>query len=186
MTAPDIEPEGAGRADLQQRVEESHAGRVAISVLVLVILITGVVWNLPDSPLRRSLSPALRPVAMGTGLSQQWALFAPSPNRRLETLEVRVAMADGTERIWTVRPGERVVGSLAWMHWVHLMRRAVVEPAIRPQISHWVVREVTTPAERPVGVQMIMKTQNLSKPSENTGSATATKVLYQEDLAGRR
>ena len=83
-----------------------------ISGLVAVVLITGVVWSLPDAEFKRWLTPVLQPVASAAGLEQSWRIYAPEPVRRLEFLEVRVTMADGVQRVWTNPRGDRVVGQL--------------------------------------------------------------------------
>jgi hypothetical protein len=55
-------------------------------------------------------------------------------------------------------------------------------------VAHWAVREVTEPNEHPVAVAVVLRTQNLSAPGEEDAASSgkaATKVLYQEALAGR-
>jgi hypothetical protein len=167
---------------LQQRFEESPAGKVVISGLVAVILLVGVAWNLPDSPISRKLQPLVAPVAAPTGLDQYWGMYG-TPDTRLETIEVQVRMANGENRVWTMQPGGRGVGW--WDRWI-LLRRAVIHDAsVRPQLAHWVVRQVTGPNERAVGVTVLFRTENLSPPGGPVGGKSpATKVLYQEALAG--
>src|ERR1700738_3105021 len=89
---------------LQQSLEESRTGQVLISCLVAAILFVGVAWNLPESPIKRSLVPVLKPTAV-VNLNQSWAVYAPSPIDRLNTVEVQVSMADGSSRGWTQQPG---------------------------------------------------------------------------------
>lgn len=167
---------------LQERFEESPAGKVVISGLVAVILIVGVVWNLPDSPISRKLQPLVAPVAAPAGLDQYWGMYG-TPDTRLETIEVQVRMANGENRIWTMQPGGRGVGW--WDRWL-LLRRAVIHDAsIRPQLARWVVREVTEPNEHAVGVTVVFRTENLPAPGAAAGGGSpAMKVLYQEVLAG--
>ena len=65
---------------------------------------------------------------------------------------------------------------------------AVNKPEIRPGIARWVARRVTEPSEHPVRVAMVLRVQNLPPPGEDgrTRGATATKVLYQEELTGQQ
>lgn len=189
MTERDAEqPEQTGlRATLaklstvQQRFEESERGKVVISILVAAIVLAGIGWNLPDSPIKRGIAPLLKPIAI-VNLDQSWAVFAPSPPRRLDTVEVQVTMADGSSRLWRLEPGTRVDRLFASSHWERLMNIAVLAPDVRPGIARWVVREVTGPTERAVSVAMILHTQNLAPPGEGGRGATATKILYEEDL----
>jgi hypothetical protein len=170
---------------LQQRFEASAWGKVVISGLVVVILLAGVVWNLPGSPIQRSLIPAVKPVAVPMGLDQGWAMYAPNPNMRLDTVEVHVRMANGENRVWTMQPGSRGIGW--WDRWLTLRYAAVLDSSFRPQLARWVVREVTEPNERVVGVAMILRTETLTAPDEPSGEGSrraAMKLLYQENLVG--
>ena len=173
---------GEGKlANPQQRFEESHVGKVMISAFVAVFVLIGVLWNVPDSPIRRSLIPVLTPVAAPAGLDQYWGMYG-TPDSRLETVEVHVKMANGEDRVWAMQPGERGIGW--WDRWI-LLRRAVIHDAsIRPQLARWVVREVTEPTEHVVGVTVVYRTQTLPPPGEGPPGKPAMKVLYQEALAG--
>lgn len=171
---------------LQQRFEESRPGRLVISLLVVLLVTVGIAANLPDSAIKRSLVPAVEPVAVPIGLDQGWGMYA-DPSRRVDTIEVQVTMADGQVRVWTLRDGERGVGW--WDRWIMLSFAAVADSTLRPQLAHWVVREITEPNEQPVAVSVILRTETLTAPGdlrgEGTRRPTATKVLYQENLASR-
>src|SRR5215218_1420082 len=173
-------------ATLQQRFEESRVGEIVISALVILIVVVGVAWNLPDSPIKRTLTPIVGPVAAGAYINQTWALFAPAVPKRTETVEVQVTMADGQVRVWSLQPGDRAIGGVSSTHWFRLTNLAVTKPEIRPGIARWAAREVAGPSEHPVAVAMVLRVQNLPAPGEDGGGATATKVLYQEDLTGQR
>ena len=166
---------------VQQRFEESHLGKVVISGLVAVFLLVGVVWNLPESPIQKSLLPLVQPVAAPAGLDQYWGMYG-TPSRRVETVEVHVKMANGEDRVWTMQPGERGVGW--WDRWIMLRRAVMVDSSVRPQLARWVARQVTEPTERAVGVAVVLRTETLSPPGEGADSKSAMKVLYQEALAG--
>ena len=59
------------------------------------------------------------------------------------------------------------------------------DASIRPQVARWVVREVTEPTERAVGVAVVLRTETLSPPGEGAWRKNPPmKVLYQEALAG--
>jgi hypothetical protein len=168
---------------LQQRFEESRAGKIVISGLIALILVTGVVWNLPDSPIRRALAPLVEPVAAPAGMDQYWAMYA-TPSKRVESVEVHVKMNNGETRLWTMQPGERGVGW--WDRWIMLRRAVMYDAGVRPQVARWVAHEVTGPNERAVAVAVVLRVENLSPPgSEDAAEGkSATKVLYQGSLAG--
>lgn len=169
---------------LQQRFEESHAGKVVIGVFVTVFVLVGVVWNIPDSPIRRSLMPAVEPVAAPVGLDQFWGMYG-NPSKRAETVEVQVKMADSQVRVWTMQAGERGIGW--WDRWIMLRRAVMTDANVRPQVAHWAVRQVTGPNDHPVAVAIVLKTQNLTAPGEeDAGGKAASKILYQEALGAPR
>jgi hypothetical protein len=167
---------------LQQRFEDSRAGKVVISGLVAVIMVVGVVWNIPDSPIRHALAPAVEPVAASAGMDQYWAMYA-TPSKRVESVEVHVKMANGETRVWTMQPGERGVGW--WDRWIMLRRAVMYDASVRPQVARWVVREIAAPNERAVAVAVVLRVENLSPPGSEdaAGGKSAMKVLYQEALA---
>jgi hypothetical protein len=174
-----------GLSTLQMRFEESVAGQIAISGLVAAIVLVGIAWNLPDSPIKRSVLPFLEPTTV-VNLNQSWSVYAPSPRRRLETVEVHVTMADGAKRVWMLKSGTRVDRLFGSSHWERLIEYSVLDGSVRQGVSRWVAREVTGPSERAVHVAMILWTKPLSAPGEQPSQATATKVIYEEDLTAQR
>jgi hypothetical protein len=167
-----------------QRFENSLMGQALISAVVCVIVLIGVVWNLPDSEVKRTLTPTLQPIAAATGLEQEWRMYAPEPISGLETLEVHVTMADGADRMWTIRREGRVIGPFAWYHWQKLKESAPRAPDIRAGIAHWVVGELTKPGEHPTRVQMILRTQDMPPPGKDAPTPTNVERLYDETLTG--
>src|ERR1700761_2633243 len=102
---------------------------------------------MPDAEFKRRLVPVLQAVAVATGLEQDWRMYAPEPLGRLESVEVRVAMTNGVRRVWTPPRGDRLLGAFAWYHWQKLKENLVREPAIRADVAHWVIRQVTGHSE---------------------------------------
>lgn len=156
-----------------------------ISALVGGVLLIGVVWNMPASPIQQTLLTPLRPIGLAAGLDQRWQMYAPDPVRRLETVEVRVTMADGGERIWTNPRGDLVVGPFTWYRWQKLKENLPREVRIRAGVAHWAVRELTEPGERATHVSMILTAQDLPAPGHDSTGEVTTETLYDEDLSGQ-
>lgn len=169
-----------------QRFEASRFGEAVISCLVVVVLITGVVWSLPDAEVKRRLTTMLQPIASAAGLEQSWRMYAPEPLQRLEFLEVRVTMANGAQRVWTNPRGDRVVGAFAWYHWQKVKENVVHNPASRVSVAHWAVRRLTGRSERAVRVQMILRTESLPAPGTGSPPVQGEEILYDENLIGKR
>jgi hypothetical protein len=187
-TADDEEPDrrpSVNGTGLQHRFEQSRAGKVTISALLIVIVVVCVISNLPESPIRRSLLPAAKPVAVMTGFDQGWALYAPNPNMRVDTVEVQVKMADGDTKVWTMEPGADGIGW--WDRWLTVRIATVLDASVRPQIARWVARKVSEPTNRAVGVSVVLQSEILTAPDEpqrdGARRSTAAKVLYQEKFA---
>lgn len=170
--------------DSKPNFDETAFGQVIISGLVVVIITVGVVWNLPSAALTRPLTPVLGPVAGSTGLQQGWGMFAPNPYRQRKSLEVRVTMADGEERLWEVKRGDRVIGSFVWTHWQQLASQAIDKPRVRARFASWIVREVTRPGESPVRVRMVARIENLAPPGDDTPQKVVVKTVYDRRLTG--
>jgi hypothetical protein len=174
----------AGRGSAEPRFKISQIREGATSALIVTIILIGVVSNMPNSAIKAAVAPALTPIAVGAGLDQFWGMYAPDPPSRLEDLEVHVTMADGDDRVWTLPlKYDRVVGVAVSHRWRKLKESLMSEPQIRPQLAHWVVRQLTVPAERPARVYMPSRTEVLPPPGKRERGATGVDVLYDEDLA---
>lgn len=181
----DVEIDDTPRLALSHRFEKSLAGEVLISALVTASLMIAVVWNLPDSDIKRSAQPALEPLAVSSGTDQVWQMYAPDPIRRIEILEIHVIMADGSDRVWSFNQGDRLIGQFHWYHWQKLKEQAIRQPNIRAGLAMWVVRHLTTRGEHPRRVQMIFRAEDLLPPGKTGVPAVEQQTLYDKDLTGR-
>ena len=179
-----LEPEKL--STIGQRFERSPVGEMVVSVVVVVVLAIGVVWSMPDAAVKRLLTPGLQPVATATGLEQDWRMYAPEPLQQVEYVEVRVTMIDGTQRVWTIPRGDRVVGAFTWYRWQKLKENLVGVPGIRAGLAHWVVRQLTRPSERAARLQMTLRAESLTAPGTNGPCGTDDEILYDETLTGTR
>lgn len=169
----------------RQQFDRSLFGQAVISGLVAIVLLIGVVWNLPDSAIKRALTPVLQPIAHGLGLEQSWTMYAPDVIRRLEFTEVQVTMDDGSIRSWVNPSGDKLIGPFTWYHWQKLKENIPRDPSMRADLAHWVVRQLTQPSETPVRVQIIMRTQQLLPPGADNEGIVGVETLYDEYLTDR-
>lgn len=173
---------------VQERLEDSVAGEAIISVVVVMVLLIGVVWSLPSSTIQRSIAPALRPVALASGLDQDWGMFAPGPPRSATTIEVHVLVdGDAKRRTWRPPRGNPVYGQYSWYRWQKL-KEWVASPTSeldRSDFVHWVVRDVTRPTERPTYVEVVERIEPLPPPGSATPSKRSYRLIYSERLSGR-
>jgi hypothetical protein len=174
----------AGWSQAQQRVERTPAGQSLISVVVVIILITGIAWVLPDSPIRRHLVAPAAPVALSAGLDQNWGVFAPDPPRVMQYLTFEVTFADGHEVRWDVPHGDPVFGQYSWYHWQKIKENMLKTPGLRPGFARWVANHVAGAGGRPVRVRMVLRSVSLPPPGSASTGRTSTRILYDEPLAG--
>ena len=91
---------------MQERLESSRAGRAAISVFIVVTVVSVVVWNLPPSEIKNEALAFTGPYVRATGLNQNWGVFAPDPRRHTLELYARVRYADGSEEVVALPRGD--------------------------------------------------------------------------------
>jgi hypothetical protein len=169
-------------ATAQERFEQSPAGQVAISVLVVVIVFAAIAWSSPDSAFRRDAVPLVEPVALGAGLDQAWFMFAPDPPRSLEEVEVQLLTASGEERTWTFPTGGPL-DQLTWYRWHKLKEQAVRNADLRPGVLRWVASQVLEEQDYPAEVTMVLTTTALPPPGADDGiESRTTEVLDAETL----
>jgi len=174
-----------GEAASPRRFERSDFGQAVISALITLVLLIGVVWNLPDSKIKSTLQPLLEPIAQAVGLEQVWKMYAPDVIRQLEFIEVRVTMDDGSTRTWTPPSGDKVIGPFSWYHWQKLKENLPRDVTTRKDLARWVVRELTSPDEKPARVQIIFQTSDIAPPGQQVAPSMREETLYDESLAGR-
>ncbi|HEX2192769.1 MAG TPA: hypothetical protein VHH09_06205 [Acidimicrobiales bacterium] len=169
---------------MQERLESSVAGRVLISIFVLVVLTAVAAWNLPESDLGRRSRYRVKPMVYATGLDQTWAVFAPDPPRQEYRFEARIAYDDGTQRTWRVPTGDPLVGGyrdyrwLKWAEWitggsrVHLWKPAAA----------WIARQERRAGRRPVSVTLVRRVFEL--PIGTSRVAAPPVELYVYPVTG--
>lgn len=184
MGSPTDAPERAASSS-SRSIEGTDFGQAVISGLVSVILLIGVAWNLPDSDIKRRLTPVLEPVAQAAGLEQVWKMYAPDVIRQLEFTDVVVTMPDGSMRTWKAPSGDKVIGPFSWYHWQKLKESLLRDVSMRADFAHWVVRQLTSPAEHPTRVRIIERLQDIPPPGQPASGVLYQEILYDEELVGQ-
>jgi hypothetical protein len=150
---------------VQTRIEESRAGRIVLSVLILFTVFALVVWNAPDSPLRRHVLVATGRYTAALGLDQNWAVFAPNPRTNSLRLLAAGQFADGSSARWAVPRGGSVFGAywdyrwLKWMEWATSDdQRQLWQPT-----ADYVARRLSKP-RRPVTTVFLVRETSQNNP----------------------
>ena len=166
---------------MQARLESSRVGRAFISAFIFLTLFSVIVWNLPDSELKRIPMPVVSRYINLTGLEQNWGVFAPDPRRETIDLVSRVTYDDGRESIWHVPRRNSVVGAYAdyrWLKWLEFTYQDAGAELWKPAAS-FVARIHTSDERRPTTVRLIRRWQPLLPPGPGPERAQWNEaVLY--------
>ncbi|HSV66645.1 MAG TPA: hypothetical protein VLJ59_12150 [Mycobacteriales bacterium] len=165
-----------------EEVERTSLGQGLISALILIILITGVVWNLPDSAVKRQVSPVITPIGFAIGVGQSWGVFAPNPPRQQEYVDVVVTLREGREAVWTIPHGDPVFGYYVAERWHKLKEYVVRTQPVRRPFARWVTGLLAGPDGGATRVRIVLRTELLPAPGSTAAATTETTILYDERL----
>jgi hypothetical protein len=153
------------------------------SLLAILLVGSMFVSNLPSSELRGRLRTIERPITDVTGLSQNWALFAPTPRSTVLRLRAEIERADGTVTEWTPPVGDRLVGvyrTYRWRKWAN----GVVDPDAsrlhRGAVHHLRARFADDAASPIVEIRLYRGTY--SQPRPGSGSPADRDPPFEEEL----
>ena len=142
---------------MQQRVESSRAGRVLLSIGILVVVGAVFTWNLPPSELARKTQPVFQRFTFASGLDQNWSVFAPDPPTVEQNLQARILYEDGTERTWEVPTGDPVLGAYwdyRWLKWGEIVSAGADAQQWLPTAT-WIARQERDAGRRPRSVTLV-------------------------------
>ena len=168
----------------QERLERTSVGQGLVSGLIITVVLTGIVWNLPASAIKQRAMTVISPVGSATGLGQAWDVFAPNPPRQGDYLSVVVTFAGGRDVTWAMPSGDPVVGQYSTERWHKLREFLMKTPSLRPTFARWVAREVAGPDGGAVRVRIVVRTVLLPPPGSSVPARTRVRTLYDEKLAG--
>lgn len=137
-----------------------------VSVLLIIVLAAVVVWNLPDSGLRRSIIPVVTPLMRATGLNQSWTVFAPDPPRLSLEVVARIDYSDGTSAQWRPPEGGTLVGpyrTYRWRKWAGLARLDT-NRKLWGSTATWVAENLDHRGRTPIHVHLVRRWRELPPP----------------------
>lgn len=175
-----------GSASFQARVEASKAGRVVLSVLILVILLCVLVTQLPrDTYARKTLEKKTQPVLNAIGLDQNWGVFAPDPRRESLGLKARISYPDGSTETWEPPDRNPVIGTYSDYRWRKLMENVLADEGNRDRsyrFAQWVARTQRSRRDVPTSVVLIKRAapNQPAGSKQSDGPYTETPIFTQE------
>lgn len=145
---------------MQERLESSRRGRMAISLLVAVIVASIVTSSTIDAWPERSLLRHDQALLSFTGLDQRWNIFAPDPRRRVIDVRVWIVYADGPVEKWRLPRGAPVVGGYwdgRWRKWLESAVQLGPRSKLWSGLAAWLARERAESGRQPVRVTVVSR-----------------------------
>lgn len=128
---------------LGQRIEASVLGQAVISVAMVVVIVSVVLWNLPSGPPRDAVRPTVGPVVQALGLEQDWALFAPEPRAFGVGVYATITHRGGRTEIWRPPHNGLLLSpyrNYRWQKYVERLRADDYSGTWEPT-ARWIARE---------------------------------------------
>lgn len=179
-------PAPASEPPVDVPLTRTRGGRRLLNVVAIALLGAMLVSNLPDSELRDRARLVERPITDVTGLSQNWALFAPNPRSSFLRLRAEVEREDGTVEVWTPPVGDRLLGvfrTYRWRKWAN----GVVDPdATRLQrgAAAYLQEQFTEPGASPVAEVRLYRGVHV-QPRPGSGEPADRDPDFEEELLYR-
>lgn len=151
---------------MQQRLESSTAGRIAISVFVLFTVFSVAVWNLPTSDMKQKSLKVVRPYITLTSLDQNWGVFAPDPRRISIDMQARIRYADGSTATLDLPRSNDVYGAYwdyRWRKWAEWIRQDAQNQLWKPA-ALWFARKAAVGGRLPIEVVLVRRWYELLPP----------------------
>lgn len=151
---------------MSKRFEASLVGRALVSVFVVATLLALVVWNMPDSALRRHGLRIARPYVNALGLDQNWAVFAPNPRQETLALEARITYADGSRTTWRTPVGGDLFGAYwdyHWLKWAEWTLDARYPQLLEPT-AEFVLRQESGGGRTPTRIELVRRSRAIPAP----------------------
>lgn len=167
-------------ASVPHRTEITVVTQWALSVILIFFLAAVVIWNFPESGLRRSIIPVVTPVMKATGLNQSWAVFAPDPPRFSLEIVARIEYADGTSALWRPPKGGVFVGhyrTYRWRKWADLARQDANRDLWEPT-ARWVAGRFDHEDRTPTEVHLVRRWRELPPPGSNGQDETGREYTF--------
>ena len=169
-----------GDPGVQERIERSHAGRVVISVLLVVFLVVLVIMNAQQSAVRKEVLGVATPALNATGLDQGWGVFAPDPRNMSIEFVARVHYVDGTTETWTLPEGGPLLGDYWDYRWRKYLEYLVQDNwahQTRRQFSAYIARQVHGDGRLPKRIVLVRRLRSI-RPGESPPMSAPREQAY--------
>ena len=162
--------------------------RLAISALIVLVLLTLLATNAPDSAIKSSLVGVLRPVILVTGLDQRWGVFAPNPRIETSNVVARVERADGTVATYPLdsSAGLSEYWNYRWRKYGEQLWTAPSAERERVAFARWVADQDRAAGHQPQRVTLLRITRPNLPPGPGPDTGPWSEVAFSTTTVGTR
>lgn len=157
-------------------------GRGLLSIMCGFVVFVLIVWNLPNSHLRRQLAP--NDVVYTLALDQNWGVFSPNPTTTSIRVEADVYLADGRVLHHVFPEGDNFLGGLSeyrWRKWERRVRLDSNSRLWRPT-AEWVAAQYLD--RQPTKVVLIRYFSTTPPPGSNQERVWDSFEFYELPVVG--
>jgi hypothetical protein len=164
-----------------ERLEQSRAGRIAISVVLVALLTVVVALCAQPSPVQREIVDAARPVVNALAIDQGWGVFAPDPRPVSLAFFARVQYADGLTETWRMPEGGAVIGEYWDYRWRKYLEYVTQDPwagVTWRQMAGFIARDVDRDGRHPTRVTLVRRMQDVLPPGDGPDRGPRREQAY--------
>lgn len=162
--------------------------RLAISALILLILLSLLASNAPDSTIKSGLLTVVRPFILITGLDQRWGVFAPNPRLETSNVAARVERADGTVGVYPVESGNGLseYWNYRWRKYGEQLWIRTSTERERAAFARWIAEQDRAAGHRPLRVTLVRTTRPNLPPGPGPDTEPWREITFSTTTVGMR
>ncbi len=169
-----------------ERVERSTVGQALLAVVMVMLVVSIALWNLPPGRPRDAVRPAVGPFVQAIGLEQDWALFAPDPRGFGVGVFATITRADGGTERWEPPHNGLILSPYRTYRWQKYVERLRADDyaGLWEPTARWVARQAGADAGSEVVKVVLTRTfRDVAVPGDGTlRPAAGSYDFYALDL----
>ena len=165
-----------------ERLERSGIGQALLSALMVVVIATLLLWNLPAGRPHDKAQQVVGPIVQAMGLEQDWALFAPDPRSFSVGVIADLTYRDGHSVRWEPPRNGLLLSPYRTYRWQKYVERLRADDyaGLWEPTARWIAREAGGDV---VKVVLTRTFRDVLKPGDpGPRHATGSYAFYTLDL----
>ena len=171
--------------DIQDRIEDSPVGRIAVTFLIALFLLDLIAFNLPTSRVEDALARVGGVLRNTLGFDQAWGVFS-NPPQVVSSLEATIRYDDGSTSTWRPRKGDPYVAVMRDYHWAKYAEY-LLNPAQRSlwrPFALWLAKRMDGTDRHPIEVTLVRVSFRLHPPGSHPSRGPTTRTPFYTVTVG--